>query len=337
MVAKNRSRIWWWIIPALVILVGLGYYWYTKTRMEKAAIPVGQEISPDRKPKIAKGDQEVRTRVEDRSTPGVDTPDGAPETETSDAQTYPIGKPDGGGVPEMAAQGPIEELFIKRGAASATEKIPSEHAAYCRLIDQHVSDFFQILNTKSFFQQFNLEKDARAYFADVIKRLSARPPEPAGEGIQPKMLLSNIYFFSRALERKDLRVIKAIIDHEGDALEYDLETFYRWLMLGKNCPDPGDIRPSFDVSYRYAGFFLNTIGGRSYLFRRPLRSRILVSYYCVLIIYQADRLGRNSYGIDVVPYLNPLKEEIAHHPELEFQDQYISTLNRIEQYYLLKR
>ena len=32
-----------------------------------------------------------------------------------------------------------------------------------------------------------------------------------------------------------------------------------------------------------------------------------------------------------------LKKELAHHPELEFQEQYIRTLNRVENYYRKRR
>lgn len=155
--------------------------------------------------------------------------------------------------------------------------------------------------------------------------------------MQPAILLKNIFYFSRALDRKDLRVIKAVMANEGDTMEFNLETFYRWLMLGKECPDPGNLRPPFEVTYQYAGFFLNTTGGRAYLFRRPMRLRLLISYYCVLIVYQADRLGKNTYGLNVLPYVETLKKELAHHPELEFQEQYIRTLNRVENYYRKRR
>lgn len=339
MAAKKGTRSWWWIIVVVAILAGLGAYWYLKAGPEKEAVPAAQKISPDRRPSITEGGREGVTGSGKAAMPGAETPDdgAGPEGETPGGQTSPIEKGEGTRPAEVAAQGPIEELFVKADASPPAGEAPPKQAAYCTLIDRQISGFFESLDRRPYFRQFNLETDAYGFFARVVKRLSARPPQPAGEGIRPAMLIANVYFFSRALDLKDIRVIKAVIGNEGDALEYDLETFYRWLMLGKHCPDPADVRPPFDVTYRYAGFFLNTTGGRSYLFRRPLRSRILVSYYCLLIVYQADRLGMNSYGIDVVPYLKPLKEEIAHHPELEFQDQYLRTLNRIADYYRLKR
>jgi len=343
MATNKGRRIWWWIVPAMVILGGLGYYWYTKTGPETEKLRVAREISPDQKPGVSGAVQGAGTRTGagDAAVSGPESKQAAPEasvTEGSGALKFPIEKKaEDAGPPEVAVQGPIEELFLKTGSGRTAGGTVPDQGAYCTLIDQRVSDFFKSLNTQAYFRRSNLGKDAYTHFTQIIKRLAAQPPQPAGEGIQPATLLANIYFFSRALDRKDLSLIKEVMANERDTMEFNLETFYRWLMLGKDYPNPGDVRPSFDVTYRYAGFFLNTTGGRSYLFRRPLRLRLLVGYYCVLIVYQADRLGKNSYGIDVVPYLQPLKDELRHHPELEFQDEYIRTLNRIENYYLQKR
>jgi len=348
---KTGSRIGWWIVPALVILGALGYYWYAKTGPETEKALVAREIAPDRKADISEGvrgaetrtGREPETRGENGDTsvprPGVQQP-ALPEAavkENSGPETYPVLKENNSLASEVAAQGPMEELFVKADSAPPAREKGPDRGKYCTLIQEQLSDFFHSLDTKEYFRRFNLESDAYPYFAHVIKSLAAQPPQPAGEGIQPATLITNIYFFSRALDRKDLRLIKTIVANERDTMEFNLETFYRWLMLGKECPDPGNVRPSFDVTYRYAGFFINTTGGRAYLFRRPLRLRVLLSYYCVLIVYQADRLGKNSYGLNIVPYIQTLKEELAHHPELEFQDRYLSTLNRIENYYLRKR
>jgi hypothetical protein len=335
MATNKRSRIWWWIIPGVVILGGLGYYWHTKTGPETEKVLIVKETSPARTGDVSEGIQGagIRTGSSDASAPGAETS----AKDGPGVKTFPIEKERTSQTSEVAAQGPIEELFVKADSDLPARETASDQRGYCALIEKQASDFFHSLDTRAYFRRFNLEKAAHPYFAQIIKRLAARPPQPAGEGIEPTTLLANIFFFSRALDRKDLHVIKAVIENETDTMEFDLETFYRWLMLGKECPNPGDVRPPFDVTYRYAGFFLNTTGGRSYLFRRPLRLRLLASYYCVLIIYQADRLGKNISGLDVVPYLQPLKDEMAHHPELEFQDQYISTLNRIRDYYLQRR
>ena len=46
-------------------------------------------------------------------------------------------------------------------------------------------------------------------------------------------------------------------------------------------------------------FFLNTLGGRSYMLRRESKLRMLVSYYAILIVDRANDEKFNRYGIDV--------------------------------------
>ena len=205
------------------------------------------------------------------------------------------------------------------------------------LIAEYIADFFLYLDSERYIQKLDLGTNTYSQFKKILQQLTAKPPVPAGEGMHPTTMVANIYYFSRALDRKDLLLFKEVVINERDTMELNLEMFYRWFMLGNLCPDPDQARPSFDVMYRYAGFFLNSTGGRAYLFRRPLRLRLLLSYYCVLIVYQADRLGKNNYGLNLLPYIQPLKDELAHHAELEFQAHYIRSLNRIEDYYLQKR
>ena len=92
-----------------------------------------------------------------------------------------------------------------------------------------------------------------------------------------------------------------------------------------------------EVVYQYAGFFLNTIGGRAYLLRRTPSVRLLVSYYCILIIHEMDKEGKNHLGIDILPFVTTLKQEIGHYSEFKFLRKYLGQLNRIEDYYIQKR
>jgi len=96
------------------------------------------------------------------------------------------------------------------------------------------------------------------------------------------------------LDGVDIIILKEVLRNEADTLEINMELFYNWLMLGDRCPDNENIRPDQEVIYRYAGYFLNTIGGRAYLFRRPVTLRLLISYYCLRIIHEADKSGLNS-------------------------------------------
>jgi hypothetical protein len=132
-------------------------------------------------------------------------------------------------------------------------------------------------------------------------------------------------------------LISAIVINEEDTLEINLEMFYKWITLSEQCPDHNFPRLSKEALYQYAGFLLNTVGGRAYLFRRSSGLRLLVSYYALLIVHEADKEGQNQYGLDIFPLILPLMEDINRYSDFQFQKDYILKLANIEEYYLKKR
>jgi len=217
------------------------------------------------------------------------------------------------------------------------EKTLPDQKDYCRRIETDVREYFKYLDKKNYIQHLEAGIDTYDEFRKLLRKLSSRPPIPAGEGVDANIISMNIFHFFRLLNRKELRFVREIMRNEADTLEMNLELFYRWLMLGDRCPDPEEIRPSLDVLYPYAGFFMNSIGGRAYLFRRPLGLRLLIRYYCLLIIHEADKRGKNSYGIDMFPEIAPLAQEMGLYPDFHFQDEYLLQLTRLQNYYLKKR
>jgi len=393
--------IWWWAIPAVAILGGVGYYWYSHSGQKPENVMLAGDLSP------------VGEDASSRGTPGAAVPErGAPgageaSERSAGIKAFPIEERAGGGDSPDLERAPVDRETLLEELRSATEgqierlselskkdfasidrrlkelvetggapvsvaerretepvsgpgeevspgtgepvrrlfepgkerifaKTPAERL-YCGLIDEYVADFFSYLDTRKYIKRLDLQTDTYSYFKRIIKALSARPPEPGGEGLTPTLMVKNIFFFSRALDRRDLRFFKEVVKNERDTLEINMEMFYRWAMLERLCPGSGGTRIPFDVLYRYAGFLLNTTGGRAYLFRRSISLRLLLTYYSLLVVYQADRSGRNSYGINIFPHINPLREEISHYPDFQFQDQYMDALTRIEDYYLRKR
>ena len=382
MINKKGGRIWWWVLPAVVVLGGLGYYWYSQTGPKPEKVLVAGDLSPVDKKAPSKGvpgTADLEGKLPDAED--VAGKDARGKTFPIDKKALPKKRLGVGTLPmekevllqEMLreTEGQIERLFeldkddfiridkhirrlfepggndsnrtgeqVQRLFEKGKDDLFGKASAdkiYCDLIDEYVADFFAYLDTRRYIERLDLKTNPYAYFKRIIKTLATRPPVPAGEGFAPTIMVKNVFFFSRALDRKDLRLFKEVAVNERDTLEINLEMFYRWVMLGKLCPDPGQVRLPFDVMYRYAGFFLNTTGGRAYLFRRSVTLRLLLTYYSVLIVHQADRSGKNSYGINIFPYIQPLKDEISHYPDLEFQNQYVNTLTRIEDYYLQKR
>jgi hypothetical protein len=215
-------------------------------------------------------------------------------------------------------------------------KTPGEKT-HCERIEEEIQEYFRYLNGRGYVRHLGDGIDTHAQFKTMIRKLSTKLPVPAGEGIDSTIINDNIFFLFRVLDKNDLRLLQNILKNEGENLEPALDLFYRWSTMGSRCPDPEGIRPSREVLYHYAGFFLNTIGGRSYLFRRSLRLRLLCSYYSLMILWEADRQGRNSYGIDVFPFIAPLVNEIVMYPDFRFKQAYVKNLEEMEKEYLKKR
>lgn len=237
----------------------------------------------------------------------------------------------------LPRQGEGGEQRLARVIKEKVPPKPYDQDSDCSLVEDDMADFFHYLDQKKYVKHLDSGMDVYTHFKKIVRKLAARAPIPAGEGIDPRIIIQNVYYFFRILDRKDLRLIKDVITNEQDTVEINLNMFYAWLTSGNRCPDSEGLRPSLKVLYQYAGFFLNTIGGRAYLFRRSEGLRLLVSYYCLLIVHTADKLGRNDYGIDIVPFINPVKKEISYYPNFQFQGEYVERLNEMEDYYLQRR
>ncbi|MFC1821714.1 hypothetical protein ACFL9T_03340 [Thermodesulfobacteriota bacterium] len=207
----------------------------------------------------------------------------------------------------------------------------------CERIEKDIREFFKYLNKKDYIHTALEDKDAYEHFIGLIARLSSNPPTPAGEGMDPVLIIKNIFHFFRVLDKKDLDLIKDVMKYEADSLEINLDLFYKWFTMGDYCPEKEDTKPGFEVLYHHAGYILNSIGGRAYLYRRPAEIRILINYYCLLIIHEADKKGINNFGIDIFPRIAPLANEMSILPDLHFQDDYIQKLTDLQNYYLKRR
>jgi hypothetical protein len=247
--------------------------------------------------------------------------------------------PPGEGTPVPKIERPVPEdqkglppAVVKK--AIPPVKAPEEDEA--SRIERELVEFFRYLDGKDYVRRLNQGKDTYTRFKEILRRLAAKPPVPAGEGVDPKSITANVYHLFRALTREDLRLIKAVMRNEADYMEAHLRLFHNWLMLDVDSSGT-NFRPSSDISYRYAGFFLNTVGGRGYLFRRPTGFRLLLSFYCVQILHEAEKQGNNTYGIDMYPLIEPLMVDIRHYQDFRHNDEYVARLLDIKSYYKEKR
>jgi hypothetical protein len=237
---------------------------------------------------------------------------------------------------EPTPEAPKEGLEVVLGE-KGIEAQPMTREDECQRIQEDLKGFFAYLDKKDYIRELELGKDPFTHFKKIIENLSSHQPVPAGEGFNYDIMIQNIYHLYRTLGIKDLKFIKAIIEHEADTLEVNLALFYRWLMSGDTCGRSEGLPPPLDITYRYAGYLINSIGGRAYLFRRDNRLRLLLTYYSILVIHEADKRKLNSFGIDIIPHLEPLAGDIENCHLLYFRKEYAGRLIDLKNYYTKKR
>ncbi len=203
----------------------------------------------------------------------------------------------------------------------------------CQALGTRLSAFFAHLDQTSYIKEFNLDKPAEEYFKALTTKLLTNPPTVTRESDDLYTILTNTAHFFRTIGRRNILLIKGILDRESDKTEDIAADLYQWNVT-KRCSDPVfAIQAPFKGLYDYAGFLLNTMGGRSYLFRRDSRSRLLVSYYAILIINEANSQQENFYGLDILPLINQFIGEIQSTNQLIYRETYIDKLLELQKKY----
>lgn len=197
--------------------------------------------------------------------------------------------------------------------------------------------FFEHLDRQPYIQEHAVKGSTLDHFRGIINKLLANPPVVVRETDDLFAILNNMAHFFRVLGPKDILLIKDVLIHERGLIEPTMALFYKWSEIAPDCPDT-DLEISLPLPglYEYAGYFINTLGGQSYLFRRELFLRILIRYYSILIIDRANRIDANRYGIDIRYTLDSLISEIQGNGNLENKQAYLDNLVRLQEYYQAK-
>ncbi|MCW5213810.1 hypothetical protein VU13_00520, partial [Desulfobulbus sp. US5] len=147
-------------------------------------------------------------------------------------------------------------------------------------------------------------------------------------------ILTNTAHFFRILGKDNMRLLRKVLKQETTDFEDVAAEIYR-LSTGKEQCVSGNKRLEipFTAAYEYAGFFLNTLGGRSYLFRRDSGTRLLVNYYAVLILDQANKKHLNRYGLDIGEQLPWLIQEMEANNRLTQREKYLDKLYELAENY----
>jgi hypothetical protein len=78
---------------------------------------------------------------------------------------------------------------------------------------------------------------------------------------------------------------------------------------------------------------VDTSGGRSYLLRRDARTRLLVTYYGILVLDRANDQKLNPNGIDIRPLIAATAKDMRAQKGLAYQKQYLADLERLARKY----
>jgi hypothetical protein len=220
----------------------------------------------------------------------------------------------------------IEKVFGKGSSALSLTKrdINSED------IENQIIAFFAYLDEKGYIEKHGLTGSAYNQYELMVNELSSKIPIIAGETENSSNLFNNIAHFYRVLGKERLFLVSDILKNEYDIVEHAMKLFYTWYTYENNDGKSIKGRPSIEVLYDYAGFFLSTLGGRSYLFRRDSDIRILMTFYGVLIVDLANDRGLNSNGIDIRPAIRTSYNDIIEYMRLADQSDYLAVLDNLK-------
>ena len=301
---KRPKRPPWSILFILLLILLAGSLWMAyrpgaPRRSPPVPAPVGSRPAPATTPKPT-GKQEV---ARPEKPPATGQPSGP---ERSDTGTLPT------------AQQEIQ--------ASVAQVRSHLTPGQCEAVARRLHDFFTSLDQREYIGALGLGEPAQDYFLALGAKLLDNPPVVVRESDDLYTILTNMAHFFRVIGSRNIAIMKTIMHRERAGMEDVLADLYLWSVNDTCQSRIFPFAAPLDKVYEYAGFFLNTLGGRSYLFRRESGTRLLVNYYSVLVIDRANRQGLNRHGIDLARILPLLTRDIEATNQLIYRETYLDNL-----------
>lgn len=206
---------------------------------------------------------------------------------------------------------------------------PDTHTA-CQQLSEDLRHIFKDIEDQAYIKAYSLDESVPSTLKKITAKAVDSPPVNSQETTDIVTVLKNSTHFFRILGSKDISLLKEILTDDHTQLEPLFAALYA-SALGQDCQENAalTIRLPLPKAYEYAAFFLNTLGGQSYLSRRDATARILTKYYSVLILSQANQQSLNIYHLDLAYHLDAVRKEIAKSDFLENQSVYLETLRNI--------
>jgi len=244
---------------------------------------------------------------------------------SSPAQVSPIAQVGGEQTADEENNAAIETENSQQSTPTPAPLTPRQ--LQCRQLADRLHSFFTHLDQKKYIQEFQLGAPAQDYFITLATKLLNNLPVVSRESDDLYTILKNMAHFFRVIGGKNILIIKRILDRERETIEDVAADVFLWTTGGEECSDEAfSFHAPLDKLYEYAGFFLNSMGGRSYLFRRDSRSRLLINYYAILLVDRANMKGINRHGIDIKPLLPVIIGEIEGSNQLIYKEKYLDNL-----------
>jgi len=230
-----------------------------------------------------------------------------------------------------------ERLSQVFAPTSPLVKGASPNSMECKELEESLRSFCQYLDAGETFRSQKIYRDSWAFLSNIFEILERRPPVMSAEAYRPELIIENSFHFFRTLGKEKIDIARDVLRYEADLAEPLMGILYYWLMTGRRCNKPPPSSSTLKTIYQYAGFFLNTLGGHSYLYRQYSRIRLLTVYYSILVVHEANSQGLNEAGLDLRFYLPLLFDEIQSRNDLLYSEDYLQTLTNLQlQYFRLE-
>lgn len=232
---------------------------------------------------------------------------------------------------------PAERLSQAFGPTSPLVKGASPRSMKCEELEDSLRAFCQYLDAGETFRSQKTHRDSWALFTSILQSLERRPPVMSAEAYRPSVIVENSFYFFRLLGKEKIDILREVIKFESDLAEPLMGIIYYWLMTGRSCDKLPSPSSALKFMYNYAGFFLNTLGGHSYLYRQDSRIRLLTVYYSILVMHEANMRELNEVGFDLRFFLPHIFQEIQSRNDLLYAEDYLQTLTNLQlQYFRLE-
>ena len=203
----------------------------------------------------------------------------------------------------------------------------------CKELEESLRAFCRYLDEGETMRSQKIYRDSWALLNNIFEILEQKTPEMSAEAYRPSIIIQNSFFFFRSLGKEKMDIAREVLRYEADLAEPLMGILYHWLVTGRRCNKLPPSSSTLKIMYQYGGFFLNTLGGHSYLYRQDSRIRLLTVYYAILVVHEANLQGLNEMGLDLRFFLPLIFDEIQSRNDLFYAEDYLQTLTNLQLHY----